>query len=132
LALLASSGRFDHRLQDVERRPKGPSYPGMSFSEISISSAFTPPAAKAANAKKRYGTAPRSSPSPTNLVGRDHRSTARIVLRVVEKAGLPDDVTFHTLRHAFALMLITSLGMDVESVSRQLGHTTSSIHPVDA
>lgn len=24
-------------------------------------------------------------------------------------------------------MLITSLGMDVESVSRQLGHTTSSI-----
>lgn len=47
--------------------------------------------------------------------------------RAVEKAGISDDVTFHTLRHAFASMLITGLKMDVESVSRQLGHETSSI-----
>ena len=72
--------------------------------------------------------------APTDFVfagpggkGRDHRSTARIVQRIVEKAGLSNDVTFHTLRHAFASMLITSLRLDVESVSRQLGHTTSSI-----
>jgi integrase len=36
-------------------------------------------------------------------------------------AGL-DDVTFHTLRHSFASMLIVGLKMDVESVSCQLGH----------
>jgi integrase len=72
--------------------------------------------------------------APTDFVfagpggkGKDHRSTARTVQRIVEKAGLSNDVTYHTLRHAFASMLITSLGMDVESVSRQLGHTTSSI-----
>ena len=36
-------------------------------------------------------------------------------------------MTFHTLRHSFASMLIVGLKMDVESVSRQLGHASSSI-----
>jgi site-specific recombinase XerD len=44
------------------------------------------------------------SPSAVQAV-RDHRSTARTVERITDKAGL-EDVTYHTLRHAFASLLI--------------------------
>ena len=62
--------------------------------------------------------------------GRDHRSTSRGVERAVERAGL-DGVSFHSLRHGFASMLIVELKQDVESVSRQLGHANSTITLVD-
>jgi integrase len=58
--------------------------------------------------------------------GRDHRSTARVVQRIAENAGL-EDVTYHTLRHCFASLLITGAKQDVETVSRQLGHASSAI-----
>jgi integrase len=58
--------------------------------------------------------------------GRDHRSTARTVERITDKAGL-EDVSYHTLRHAFASLLIVGLKEDVETVSRQLGHSSSAI-----
>jgi len=52
--------------------------------------------------------------------GRDHRSTARIIERVTKVAKL-ESVTFHTLRHSYATLLIVRLKLDVETVSRQLG-----------
>ena len=58
--------------------------------------------------------------------GRDQRSTARVVQRIAESAGL-EDVTYHTLRHCFASLLITGLKLDIETVSRQLGHASSAI-----
>jgi integrase len=58
--------------------------------------------------------------------GRSQLATAQLIRRVVERAGLRD-VTFHCLRHTFASMLIGGLKMDVETVSRQLGHANSSI-----
>jgi integrase len=45
---------------------------------------------------------------------------------ITDKANL-DGVAFHTLRHAFASLLIVALKEDVETVSRQLGHSSSAI-----
>jgi site-specific recombinase XerD len=45
---------------------------------------------------------------------------------VLPAAGLPDDVTLHTLRHTFASNLIAS-GCDVVTVQRALGHAQPSI-----
>ncbi len=53
-------------------------------------------------------------------------ATAAAILRAARRAGL-EGVTFHTLRHAFASMLISGLKLDVETVSRQLGHANSAI-----
>jgi len=71
--------------------------------------------------------------APTSFVfagpdgkGRDHRSTARVVQRIAEAAKL-EAVTFHTLRHCFASLLITGSNLNVETVSRQLGHADSAI-----
>jgi integrase len=58
--------------------------------------------------------------------GRDHRSTSKAVERAIARAGL-SGVSFHSLRHGFASMLIVGLKSDVETVSRQLGHADSSI-----
>lgn len=46
--------------------------------------------------------------------------------RIRESAGLPGDVTLHTLRHTFASNLIAS-GCDVVTVQRALGHSQPSI-----
>ena len=46
--------------------------------------------------------------------------------RIVTKAKL-EGVTYHTLRHSYATLLISGLKQDVESVSRQLGHANSAI-----
>ncbi len=46
--------------------------------------------------------------------------------RIRQAAGLPDDVTLHTLRHTFASNLIAS-GCDVVTVQRALGHAQPSI-----
>ncbi|WP_404475102.1 tyrosine-type recombinase/integrase [Microbacterium aerolatum] len=56
-----------------------------------------------------------------------HRNNAADEWRKVRKAaGLPDDVTIHTLRHTFASNLIAS-GCDVVTVQRALGHAQPSI-----
>lgn len=46
--------------------------------------------------------------------------------RIRESAGLPDDVTLHTLRHTYASGLIAA-GCDVVTVQRALGHSQPSI-----
>lgn len=46
--------------------------------------------------------------------------------RIREAAGLPGEVTLHTLRHTFASNLIAS-GCDVVTVQRALGHAQPSI-----
>jgi integrase len=46
--------------------------------------------------------------------------------RIREAAGLPDEITLHTLRHTFASNLIAQ-GCDVVTVQRALGHSTPSI-----
>jgi len=56
-----------------------------------------------------------------------HRNTAgEEFRRIRERAGLPSDVTLHTLRHTFASNLIAS-GCDVVTVQRSLGHAQPSI-----
>jgi integrase len=64
----------------------------------------------------------------TTVTGRGvgHRNlTARGLEAARDRAGLPD-VTFHTLRHTFASMLIAQ-GRDPVFVARQLGHTNPAV-----
>lgn len=42
---------------------------------------------------------------------------------IVAKAGLPDGVTFHSLRHTHATQLLAG-GVDPKTVSRRLGHSS--------
>jgi integrase len=58
--------------------------------------------------------------------GRERRSTSRGIERAVERAGV-GPLSFHGLRHTYASILISGLGCDVETASRQLGHANSSI-----
>src|SRR5829696_10092484 len=58
--------------------------------------------------------------------GRDRRSASRGIERAVERAGV-GPLSFHGLRHTYASLLISGLGVDVETASRQLGHANSSI-----
>jgi integrase/recombinase XerD len=57
--------------------------------------------------------------------GENMRLTARSIQKIVEKyakrAGLPIEVTPHTLRHSFATDLLIS-GADIRSVQEMLGH----------
>ena len=46
--------------------------------------------------------------------------------RFRERAGLPDDVTFHTLRHTFASWLVQA-GVPLYKVSRWLGHHSITV-----
>ncbi|MBI2018623.1 tyrosine-type recombinase/integrase [Candidatus Daviesbacteria bacterium] len=61
--------------------------------------------------------------------GESMRLTTRSIERIVEKyasrLGLPIKVTPHTLRHSFAMDLLTS-GEDIRSVQEMLGHSSIS------
>lgn len=46
--------------------------------------------------------------------------------KLVSLAGLPDDVTFHTLRHTLASFLIAE-GMDLRTVADMLGHSSMAV-----
>jgi integrase len=56
---------------------------------------------------------------------RCHVSTMESIRGAATRAGL-DGVSFHALRHGYASMLI-GMGTDIETVSRMLGHSSSSI-----
>ena len=47
----------------------------------------------------------------------------RVFDRMVEKAGLPETITFHSLRHTHATQLLAS-GVDAKTVSKRLGHSS--------
>lgn len=47
----------------------------------------------------------------------------RAFSRMVAQAGLPDTVTFHSLRHTHATQLLAA-GYDAKTVSRRLGHSS--------
>ena len=51
----------------------------------------------------------------------DPRNMARSLENVVKRAGLPKEITLHTLRHTFGSALIRQ-GIGVETVSKLLGH----------
>jgi integrase len=57
--------------------------------------------------------------------GRDHRGAARGFERAATAAKL-EGLSFHSLRHFFASLLVNGLGADVETVSRQLGHADAT------
>ena len=50
----------------------------------------------------------------------------RRLKRAVCKAGLPDDITFHTLRHTFATRLV-QLGQPLAHIQTAMGHSTISV-----
>lgn len=64
-------------------------------------------------------------PAPTGK-GRDHRSTSKALERATTRANI-EGISFHSLRHGFASVLICGLKYDVETVSRQLGHKNSQV-----
>ena len=47
----------------------------------------------------------------------------RAFKRMVAKAGLPDTITFHSLRHTHATQLLAA-GVDAKTVSKRLGHSS--------
>lgn len=62
----------------------------------------------------------------TNMVGRPmnyDNFRLRYFNSIVAKAGLPDGVTFHSLRHTHATQLLAG-GVDPKTVSRRLGHSS--------
>jgi integrase len=72
------------------------------------------------------------SAQPELLVFTDERGEplrgnrfARVWGRARSDAGLPDDVTFHDLRHYFASLLIHK-GLSVKAVQEALGHKTAT------
>ncbi len=53
------------------------------------------------------------------------RSVQRILKKYLAQAGLPPDITPHTLRHAFATHLLDA-GADIRNVQEMLGHSSLS------
>jgi integrase len=51
---------------------------------------------------------------------------ARVFRRVKERAGLPQSLTFHNLRHNFGSHLL-SLGVPITTISKMLGHANPGI-----
>jgi len=56
----------------------------------------------------------------------DPRNMARSLEKLAERAGLPEEITLHTLRHTFGSSLIRQ-GIGIEVVSRLLGHANIMI-----
>jgi integrase len=48
-------------------------------------------------------------------------------LPLIEAAGLPDDVTFHGLRHAGNSLLVSQAGMSMKVAQERLGHETRGV-----
>lgn len=52
-----------------------------------------------------------------------HSQAQRVFKRILQKAGLPEDMHFHDLRHNAATILL-SMGVDLKIVQEILGHST--------
>lgn len=57
--------------------------------------------------------------------------TTPILAKWAEKAGIRKKITFHCARHTFAVMMI-SLGVDIYTVSKLLGHKSVSVTQIYA
>jgi integrase len=59
----------------------------------------------------------------TSKRGRPLSHPRAVFVRICSKLGIRS-VTFHTLRHTFASHLLTRKGVDIETVSKLLGHSS--------
>jgi integrase len=55
-----------------------------------------------------------------------HRSVQRAFENIRDKAGLPEELTFHDLRHAFA-SLAAHAGVDTRMLSEAMGHSHATV-----